>query len=508
MPSSVAAGTSLWTETAPGPRYAPLDADVEVDVCVIGAGITGLTTAYLLKQAGKRVAVLEARGIVSGVTGNTTAKLTSLHGAIYARLAKKFGEEGASIYGRSNEAAIRFVRDLVDERGIDCDLEVQPAYTYTEAPELLDTIKEEVQVAAAVGLPARYVTDGNLPFDFVGAVRFDDQAQFHPRKYLLHLAQAIPGDGSHVFEETRATSLDEGSTCRVGTDRGTVTAAEVVVATLLPVFDRGFFFAKAHPSRSYATTARYDEVDAIQGMYLSLEEPVRSIRTAAYDGGRLLMVGGEGHKPGEDLHTERRYERLEAFTRERFGTSAFVHRWSAQDYSSVDLVPFIGRLRRQTDNVHVATGFRKWGMTNGTVAALVISDAILGRKNDWARLYDAKRIKPLASATVFAKENLGVARRFVGDRLRHPQRTEADALAPGEGGIVALGGKKVAAFRAEDGTLHAFSRVCTHLGCHVRWNEAERSFDCPCHGSRFGTDGSVLTGPAVKGLQRHSYTEE
>jgi glycine/D-amino acid oxidase-like deaminating enzyme/nitrite reductase/ring-hydroxylating ferredoxin subunit len=500
---SVLPGTarSLWIETAPGPGFDSLEGEAKVDVAVIGAGIAGLTAAYLLKKAGKTVAVIESKEVLRGVTGYTTAKITSLHQLIYVQLSKKFGEDGARAYGRSNEHALGFIRDLVAEEGIDCDYETQDAYTYTEDPEQLDAIKQEASLANSLGLPASYVTDSSLPYGILGAVKFDDQAQFHPRKYLLHLAGQIPGDGSFIFENTRATGLDQGTTCAVTTDRGIIRAEEVFVATHLPIFDRGMFFAKAHPHRSYVITARHPGAGSLSGMYINAESPTRSIREVPYEGERLLLLSGEGHKVGQDLHNEERYAALEAFGRLRFGAEDFVHRWSAQDFTSVDMVPYIGRLKRTTDNVHVATGFHKWGMTNGTLAAMIVSDAILGRANPWASLYDAKRLKLAASAKEFVGENANVAQRFVGDRMNHPQKTSADELAPGEGGIVEVDGKKAAAYRREDGSLCAFSHVCTHLGCHVRWNPADTSFDCPCHGSRFDTEGKVIQGPAVKDLE-------
>ncbi|MGH2754628.1 MAG: FAD-dependent oxidoreductase [Actinomycetota bacterium] len=493
--------SSLWLETSPPPAFEQLPGDLEVDVVVIGAGIAGLTTAYLLKAAGKKVAVLEARRVCGGVTGHTTAKVTSQHGLIYADLVKRVGEEGASIYARSNEAALRFIVDLVERSGIGCDLEPQQAYTYTEDPQELDPIKEEVQIAESLGLPATYVTETDLPYDVVGAVRFDGQAQFHPVKYLTHLARSIPGDGSHIFEDTRVTDLEEGDVAAVGTEHGRVRAGAVVVATNMPIFDRGLFFAKVHPQRSYVVTARWDGADELSGMYISVGGSTRSIRVVKSTGDRLLMIGGAGHKTGQDLDTPARYRELEEFARERFGVTEFVHRWSTQDCTSVDKVPYIGRLRRSSDNVHVATGFGKWGMTNGTLSGMIISNAILGEPDSFASLYDAKRINPGGAAREFVKENVNVAQRWVGDRLSHPQSTAAEELTAGSGGIIDAGlNNKIAAFKDEEGALHTFSAVCTHLGCQVRWNDAEMSFDCPCHGSRFDRFGRVIQGPATRDL--------
>jgi len=492
---------SLWIETTPSPDHRPLEGGAHVDVAIIGGGIAGIIAAHLLKEAGKTVAIIDAGKIVQGITGYTTAKISSLHSLIYTELMKLHGEEGARLYGEANEAGLRFIADLVDERQIDCDFERQPNYTYTEEASELDSIKEEVQAAQALGLPASFVTDTDLPYPVVGAVRFEDQAQFHPRRFLLNLAETIPGDGSYIFEDTRATGLDEGSVCKIPTDRGTVEARDVFVATGLPFLDRGFFFAKAHPHRSYIVSAFASEAESFNGMYISVGGSTRSIRTALFEGRRIFLIGGEGHKTGQELEPGERYRRLEAFARDRFSDVELVHRWSTQDYISIDKVPYIGRLRRTTDNVHVATGFGKWGMAHGAVAGMMVSDAILGRPNRFARLYDAKRLKPFASSKEFTLENANVAQHFFGDRVSHPQSVGPDDLAPGEGAIVRVGTQRAAAYRDDEGALHTFSHVCTHLGCHVRWNAAEKSFDCPCHGSRFDTSGRVIQGPAVRDLE-------
>jgi glycine/D-amino acid oxidase-like deaminating enzyme/nitrite reductase/ring-hydroxylating ferredoxin subunit len=494
---------SLWIETGPAPGYPQLDERVSVDVVVIGAGIAGLTSAYLLKRSGKTVAVVDSKAILHGATGYTTAKITSLHHLIYADLIAKHGEDRARLYGEAQEAALRFIGETAETAGIACEWQAQDAFTYTEDPSEVDKLRAEVDAAKRLGLPAEFTRDCGLPFGVAGAVRFREQAQFHPRKFLVGLAETLPGDGSYLFENTRATgfSRDDGVVV-VQTDRGDLSATDVIVATHLPIFDGGMFFAKAHPQRSYCVTARYPQ--GLDGMYISVGGSTRSLRGAPYEDSSLLLVGGEGHKTGQDLHNEDRYLALEDYARERFGVTDFVHRWSTHDYVPVDRIPYVGKLSRAHEDVFVATGFGKWGMTNGVVAAMILSDQILGRQNPWAHVFDSKRIALVASVKEFIQENAGVAKLFVGDRVNHPQKTTAEELAPGEGGIVTVGGKKAAAYRDEAGALHAFSHVCTHLGCHLRWNPAETSFDCPCHGSRFDTEGKVIQGPAVRDLERRT----
>ena len=342
--------------------------------------------------------------------------------------------------------------------------------------------------------------DTPLPYPVAGAVRLDNQAEFHPRRFLLGLAERIPGDGSFVFEHTRALGLDEGSPCTVETDRGPLLADRVVVASHFPFLDRSLAFARMHPERSYALGLRI-RGEAPAGMFISADGPTRSIRSHPLEGGELLIVGGEGHKVGQGGDTRERYERLEAFAREHFDVSSVDYRWSSQDNMTADGVPYVGALTPVSKKVLYATGFAKWGLTNGAAAALMLADRLLGRENPWAKTFDANRLKPLAQVKDLVSENVNVAMRFFGDRIRTPELRGLDELAAGEGAIVGHGGKKLAAYRHEDGRVSAVSPVCTHLWCQVNWNAAERSWDCPCHGSRFDTEGRVLQGPAVEGLE-------
>ena len=491
---------SLWVETAPAPpeAYPSLAGSVEVDVAVVGSGITGTLTALRLKESGARVALIEAGRLCSGVTGYTTAKVTSLHGLVYAGLASSHGDETAKAYGDANQAGLDLIARLVEERGIDCDFSRRSAFTYTTEESELQSIQEESDTAVRLGLPAEFTNQTELPFEVLGAVRFDDQAQFHPRRFCLALAEAIGGDGSHVFENSRVRDVDAGSTCTVSTADGSVTAGHVVLATHLPFLDRGAFFAKCAPYRSYALALETDQRE-IRGMYLSAGQTTRSLRTA--EGDSFLIVGGEGHKTGESDDTYEHYAALERWASEHFNGAPVRHRWSAQDYSPVDGMPFVGQ-QLPGSNVLVAVGFKKWGMTNGAAAALMLSDHIAERDNEWAEHFSAARMGSALTSSEFYKANAGAAKHLVGDRIAAASADPADSLAPGEGGIVTIDDEKVAAFREEDGTLHAVSAVCTHLGCFLAFNTAERSWDCPCHGSRYGLDGRVINGPALEDLEQ------
>ena len=489
---------SLWVGTSSSAARQALGGDASVDVVVLGAGIAGLSTARLLAMSGRSVAVVEAGEVCAGVTGYTTAKVTALHSAIYSRLVGAWGVERAAAYAAANQAAVAKVRELVALDGIDCDLEEASAYTYAERDSGVATIEAEADAARQAGLPVAVTTETDLPYDVRAAVRLDGQAQFHPRNYCLGLARAVEAAGGTVFEHTRALTVADGSG-RVTTDRGVITADTIVVATHIPISDAGGHFARMAPKRSYAAAFRHEERP--RGMYISVDEPTRSVRSSP---GGWVIVGGEGHEVGHDDDTTRRYDALEAWARDRFGTAEVAYRWSAQDYESADGLPFIGRLRPGAGRTLVATGFGKWGMSNGTVAAMIITDLVQGTPNPWAETFDAARIAPRQSARKALRENVDVAKRFVGDRLASLRPPSVDTLAPGSGAIAALDGHKVAAYRDDDGTLHCVSATCTHLGCQVTFNTAERSWDCPCHGSRFDVDGHVLQGPAVKDLARRN----
>jgi glycine/D-amino acid oxidase-like deaminating enzyme/nitrite reductase/ring-hydroxylating ferredoxin subunit len=496
---------SIWIETGPPQQTFPaLDRDASTDVAVIGGGIVGITTALLLKEAGLRVVLLEAGRLGRGVSGHTTAKVSSQHGLIYARLRSTFGADAARVYGHANETALAWIAGRIEQDGIDCDFRRQPSYAYVRSESERSRAEDEAQAAIAAGLPASLVETTPLPYPVEAAVRFEDQAEFHVSKYLTALAERIPGEGCEVFEESRAVAVSgAGGGYLVKTPFAGVKADRVVVATHFPFLDRSLAFARMHPERSYAIACRIRGRPP-EGMHISGDSPTRSVRAVPVDGGEeLLLVGGEGHKTGTGGDTERRYRRLEEFANEHWEVSSVDYRWSSQDCVTADGLPFVGRLTPRSRRLLTATGFAKWGITGGTAAAAILADLLLEREETpAAKLLDPWRFTPCASAGSLIKENAHSGLRFVGDRLAKPGLRSIDDLGPDEGDIVRRDREKVAAYRDADGVLTAVSSRCTHLGCQVSWNSAERSWDCPCHGSRFAPDGSVLHGPAVDPLER------
>ena len=490
---------SYWIESTPETSYGALEGALRVDVAVIGGGMAGLATAARLQDAGADVAVLEARRIACGTSGNTTAKLTAGHGLVYGPLVRLHGEEVGRLYARANAEAIEWIVRRADDEGIDCDIERTPNYVYAESAQQASDVEEEARIARRLGLPATYVTETPLPFAVHGAARLDDQAQFHPRKFLLGLAARLVERGAHLFERTRAMKIDGTGPLRVRAREGEVVAGSVVIATHLPFLDRGAFFAKAHARVSYALTAPIDAPP--EGMFINVGAPTRTIRAVPHAARTLLLVGGEGHRVGEEPRTDERYAAVEDWLRSTFPHAGPVtHRWSAHDYVSVDRLPYAGPLTRGSGNILVATGFGKWGLTNAVAAAESLSGLALGVTDRWQGLYRSRRRLPARAFPAFAHENANVARHLLGDRISSRRRRADARLQPGEGVVRRVGGRHVATARTRDGVTHAVSAVCTHLGCVVSWNTAEETWDCPCHGSRFEADGAVVEGPATRPL--------
>ena len=499
MPSTTSATQSLWLATAPATAYPALEGPLETDVAVVGGGIAGLTTALLLKRAGLRVAVLEAARVGSGVTGCTTAKVSALQGSMYSTIRGRHGQEAARTYAAASAAGVERLARLVAEEAIECELARRDAYTYALEPAERSKVKQEMSSASDAGLPVEFVESMDVPFPVHGAVRLPDQLQLQPVAYVQGLAAAIDGDDCAVYESTRVRSVREGRPHCVRTDGGAEVRAEhVVIATHFPILDRGLYFARMKPQRSYCIAVRLASGAPPRLMPINVGSPTRSLR----DFQDLLVLGGEGHAPGASSAQPERFARLEEFARTHWDVAEVTHRWSAQDPVPYDHLPMIGPYRPGSRSLWVSTGFMKWGFATATFAATLLADAIEGRPPEWGGLFTPSRVSFKSLPKVAQLGGTFIADMAV-DRIRRPQTSSVDGIPAGEARVLPERGTgRMGVYRDDAGELHAVSIRCTHQGCILRFNAAETSWDCPCHGSRFDVDGAVLEGPAVAPLER------
>lgn len=471
---------SLWQQTTELPSFPALEGDMKTEVLIIGGGQTGLLTARLLRERGVEALVLEADRIGGGQTGRTTAKITSQHGLIYDRLIRQMGREAAGMYARANEQAIAEYGRIIAADGISCGFERRAAFLYSRTEST--PLAQEAEAARSLGIDASFLRETELPFPVAGAVRFGGQAQFHPLRFLQGI---VPG--LQIREKTRVLRL-EGQ--RAHTGRGTVMAKHIVFASHYPFVNLpGLYFMRMHQERSYVLALAAPWLPQ-EGMYLGNDGDGLSLREAE----GLLLLGGGAHRTGENREGGR-YDWLRDQAKALFPGSRETACWSAQDGITLDGLPYIGQYARSRPGWYVATGFGKWGMTGAMVSAQLLTGMICGEAPTWAGVFSPQRFHAAASARTLADE-AGHALRGLSRPLLEPTRAALEELLPGHGGIVEAQGDKVGAYREENGQLHLIDPRCPHLGCQLEWNPDERTWDCPCHGSRFSFDGQLLDGPA------------
>lgn len=477
---------SCWVANAPATRYPVLDGSLRSETVVVGAGIVGLTAALRLCELGRSVILVEGLRVGGQVTGRSTAKITTQHALIYRHLLDKRGLNAARCYADANGSGASLIKLWIANYGIDCDLEFRDAYAYADRPERRRDIEAEAEAARMVGLEAEILDYAPLPFSTAAALRFPDQAQFNPARYLIGLAAAVAARGGKIFEESRAREIEEADRWRVVTDRGTVEADNIVIATNMTVKSPVGMAKRTQPRCHTAMAFRIRDPASVSGMFIGIDEPTHSIRLGRDRDGPLLVVLGPKFNTGQDGNVARRFTDLENWTKARFRVGEAAWRWCNEDYDTPDRVPYAGLAdARKAPGFYIATGFNGWGISNGTATGMMVADLISGKSNGWTELYDPSRPYP---------EDFHVD----GDSQSHV--ASADAIPPGGGGVITRGEDKIAAWRDQAGRLHAVSARCTHKGCTVTWNNADRTWDCPCHGSVFAADGSVIHGPARKAL--------
>lgn len=491
---------SYWLSSTETTNYPSLSEDIDVDIAIVGGGMVGLLCAYILKEEGFNVAIIEAENIVQSTTAHTTAKITSQHGLIYQDIISKMGSDLAYQYARANESAIGQIKNIVDQYNIYCDYEAQSAYIYTQDEDYIEKIKAEVEAARSLGIDAELIKDVPFPFEIKAGMVFKNQAQFHPRKFLLNLSKIICDNNVRIYEKTRAIELNkDNDKYIINTTQGKkVSADKVIIASHYPFFNKkSMYYARLYVERSYILGIKAEEKYP-GGMYINAEDPPRSLRYHPTENGDLILVVGEKHKAGQGENTNEHYEALFDFAKTIFTIEDIPFRWSTQDCITLDGLPYVGQYASDTPNLYIATGFAKWGMTNSMASANIIRDLILKGESLWGEVYDPSRKTIVASTKNFVVQNANVASQLIEGKLSSIEKDIE--LKPGDAIVIEIDGDKTGAFRDEEGKLHLVNTTCTHMGCELKWNKAERSWDCPCHGSRFTYQGNIIQGPAVKPL--------
>jgi len=494
----------VWIDTAPIQKFPKLERNISVDVVVVGAGVTGITAAYLLKKAGSTVALIDRERVASIDTGHTTAHLTYVTDVQLQELAHNFGNDHAQAAWDAGAAAIDEIERIVREEQSDCEFTRVPAYVHVpvdgSSKKEASSLKKEADLAAKLGFDAAYLT--SAPYLNLPAVRFANQAKFHPRKYLRSLVAKIPGGGSHVFEKSAASEFDL-KKGRVKVNRNWISFDRVVMATNNPLVGLAstvgatLLQTKLSLYTSYALGARLPSDTIPEALFWDTRDPYDYLRIDRHHGFDYIVYGGEDHKTGQKKKTQKAHFRLWQRLKKIAPEAHVDHRWSGQVISTADGLPYIGE---NAERQFIATGYCGNGITFGTIAAMMARDWATGTRNPWTDLFAVDRKKIKGAAWNYLRENKDYPYYMIKDRLARAEANSVRELRPGEGMIVGRRGKKVAAFRDANGNIHRLSPVCTHLGCLVRWNPSESTWDCPCHGSRFKPTGEVIAGPAEEPL--------
>lgn len=484
-------------------EFSKLEGDKEVDVCIIGGGLTGITTAYYLSKTNLNVVVLEKSKLCEHTSGNTTGKITSQHDLFYDYLLQSEGKEKAKQYYEANQQAISNIEQIIQEEKIDCDFEKQNAYVFTQKEEEIPKIKKEVEAVKQIGGKAEFVEKIDLPIAIKGAIEFPNQAQFHPVKYAQGLINSILRTNQVSFyENTKVVDVKEGKEgYDILVEKGKkVNAKYVVIASHYPIINvPGYYFLKMYQSLSYVIGVETQK-ELFQGMYINSEKPTISFRTAKKGNNRLLLIGGMDHKTGEDLDLSLSFEKLIDIAKQIDPQGKVAYRCCTQDCISLDKIPYIGEFSNLMPNVYVGTGYKKWGMTTSNIAANIIVDKILNKENPYEEVFTSTRLKPIKNYQEMGNMLKEVVEGLVIEKVKISKET-MENIKMNQGKIVEVDGKKVGVYRDENGKIFAVKPVCSHLGCQLNWNNLEKTWDCPCHGSRFTYTGKSIYDPSIKDLE-------
>lgn len=495
--------TSLWQGTTPGP-YIPKPGSLtgSYDVAIAGGGITGITLGLLLQRAGKRCIIMEAHTIGFGTTGGTTAHLNTLLDVPYTTLIRNFGKENATLVAQAVRDALDLIQTHVQEYSIDCGFEQVPAYLFAQDENQEKELNDIYNACQEVGLTVRYTEDIPVSIPFHKAIEIDDQAKFHPLRYVYALAQAFENAGGTIVQDctVKTADGDDETGVTIETSQGVVQSKKLVYATHIPP-GLNLLHLRCPAYRSYAMAVRLEDDDYPKGLVYDMYDPYHYYRTQRIDGKNYLIVGGQDHKTGDAINTNRCLLQLESHIRSHFAVAEVAYHWSSQYFEPVDGLPYIGHLPGASDNILVATGYGGNGMTYSHVAARVLTSILTELELPYTSLFNPGRIKPVAGFVDFIQHNAHVTAKFAGQWFNKEELQELADLAPGDGKVVKYQDHTLALYKDENGTLHAINPTCTHMGCSVAWNAAEKSWDCPCHGARYSPEGHVLTGPAAQQLE-------
>lgn len=492
---------SYWNKTAKKKHFPQLDKSLRTEVLIIGGGISGVTCAYCLARRGAKPVLIEEGGLCDGTTGNTTGKVTIQHGIVYSTIAGKCGMNFAKLYAESQRSALDFVKEQVNREKIDCQFAESTAYIFASSEGDRDVVKREYEIVREVGVDAEYFEHPDFPHDSFGMLGFPHQAVMHPVRYVEALAEKAEALGARIYCSTKAVKVEDGDIKTVICDNGVeIRTQHLVMATQFPIYDGpNLFFTRLYAKRAYGIA-----VEAAKGWpdgsYISSGDPTRSIRTHVEDGKRILIVAGETHPTarGEE-NAEEHFENLIRYADDIAGVSGLLAKWSAQDYDTPDKIPYIGRLS-DNSNVYVAAGYKKWGLTSGTLAGMMISELILDGKCRYEQLYSRKRGDYSSSLGKVVTEVFGSVGELI--KSKFEQTGSIRDLKPGEGRVINFNGHKAGIYRDSDDTVTVLDISCTHMTTELNFNDAEKTWDCPAHGGRFAAvDGKLLEGPPKNPLQ-------
>ena len=495
---------SLWQHTSSNATYdSNINENKVYDVVIAGAGITGVTTAMLLQQAGKNVLLAEAKNIAFGTTGGSTAHLNTFFDSSYDEVIKNFSLENAKLFAEAGKESMEFIRQQVSAGNIDCEYEEKTAYLFSIEEKQNEILDKLVEGTKKVGVEIDYINETPFPVPYLKITSIPGQAQFNPVKYIEALLHIFLEDGGTFIENCRVTGADEDEIITVKTSAGNIKARNLFYATHIPPGVNILHFRNA-PYRSYAMAVKLEGDQYPQALGYDLCDPYHYYRSQKTGGEEYLIAGGEDHKTAHEKDTEQCFRNLETYIRKFFSVKSIAYKWSSQYYIPADGLPYIGHLPGSRENVYAATGFNGNGMMLGTLSAIIIRDLIVSNKSKYEELFNPARVKPVAGFADFVKESADVISHFIGDRFKAKKIEALTELAAGEAKLVKYEGDTLAVYKDDRNGVHAVNSACTHIKCNVSWNSTEQSWDCPCHGSRFNADGELLTGPARKDLEKIS----